>query len=195
MIEAAGVDGVRRLYVTVPLESQLGAKLYVGIGVDHATAFAETARIAREFVLLLALVCLAAVVIVVGVGELFVNRPARMLTEVTAQLAAGDLTARARLAQGVPGLADLAEAVNRMAVVLDGRQRERDAYETKLRASEDRYRLLFDHNPLPMWVYDVDTLEFLEVNSAAIRQYGYSRREFLDMRLTAIREPEEPGPV
>lgn len=59
-----------------------------------------------------------------------------------------------------------------------------------LRISEERYRTLFENNPNPMWVYDVDTLKFITVNEAAIRHYGYSREEFLSMTLLDIR-PEE----
>jgi len=53
-----------------------------------------------------------------------------------------------------------------------------------------RFEVLFENNPHPTWVYDVETLCFLEVNRAAIRDYGYSRNEFLAMRITDIR-PEE----
>jgi PAS domain S-box-containing protein len=53
------------------------------------------------------------------------------------------------------------------------------------------FHLLFSTNPLPMWVADRTTLEFLEVNDTAIRHYGYSREEFLGMRLTDIRPIEE----
>jgi PAS domain S-box-containing protein len=58
-------------------------------------------------------------------------------------------------------------------------------------ASEASFRLLFHNNPLPMWVYDLESLHFLEVNTAAIDHYGYSRDEFLRMRITDIRPPEE----
>jgi PAS domain S-box-containing protein len=57
--------------------------------------------------------------------------------------------------------------------------------------SEQRYRMLFERNPLPMWVYDVHTLGFLAVNEAAVRHYGYSREEFLAMRITDIRPQSE----
>jgi two-component system, cell cycle sensor histidine kinase and response regulator CckA len=57
--------------------------------------------------------------------------------------------------------------------------------------SEERYRLLFEANPLPMWVYDADTLRFLAVNEAAVRHYGYTRQEFLAMNITDIRPPED----
>src|SRR5437867_7603192 len=42
-----------------------------------------------------------------------------------------------------------------------------------------------------MWIYDLETLAFLEVNDAAVARYGYSRDEFLQMRLTDIRPPED----
>ena len=48
-----------------------------------------------------------------------------------------------------------------------------------MRGSEQRYRLLFEANPHPMWVYDVETLRFLAVNEAATANYGYSAEEFL----------------
>jgi len=56
---------------------------------------------------------------------------------------------------------------------------------------DQTFRLLFAGNPLPMWVYDLETLVFLEVNDAAIDRYGYSYQEFLQMRLTDIRPPED----
>ena len=63
--------------------------------------------------------------------------------------------------------------------------------EQDLRDSEKQYRLLFHSNPNPMWVFDLESLKFLEVNEAAIRQYGYSRDEFLAMTFTDIRAPEK----
>jgi len=49
------------------------------------------------------------------------------------------------------------------------------------------YRMLFEASPLPTWVYDAETLQFLAVNDAAVRHYGWSREEFLQMRITQIR--------
>ena len=63
--------------------------------------------------------------------------------------------------------------------------------EEALRKSEAQYRLLFESNPQPMWVYDLLTLRFLAVNDAAVRHYGYSRTEFLDMTIKDIRPPED----
>src|SRR5262249_30033285 len=53
------------------------------------------------------------------------------------------------------------------------------------------YRQLFENNPHPMWVYDIDNLAFLAVNDAAVETYGYSRDEFLGMTIKDIRPVEE----
>ena len=63
--------------------------------------------------------------------------------------------------------------------------------EKALWESEKRYRLLFETSPLAIWVYDTETLAFLEVNEAAVSLYGFSRDEFLSMTIKDIRPPEE----
>lgn len=64
-----------------------------------------------------------------------------------------------------------------------------DAFE--LRESEARHRQLFEDNPHAMWVYDLSSLKFLAVNDAAVKQYGYSRDEFLSMTIKDIRPTED----
>jgi PAS domain-containing protein len=49
------------------------------------------------------------------------------------------------------------------------------------------FRILFMNNPQPMWVYNLKTLQLLEVNDAAVRHYGYSRNEFLQLLISDIR--------
>src|SRR5262245_3832117 len=61
---------------------------------------------------------------------------------------------------------------------------------TELKQREASFRLLFEGNPIPMWVYDRETLRFVAINEAAIEQYGYSREQFLQMTLLDIR-PEK----
>lgn len=56
--------------------------------------------------------------------------------------------------------------------------------------SEKKYRYLFENSPMPMWIIDIKTFKFLDVNKMAILQYGYSRDEFLSMTAIDIR-PEE----
>ncbi|MBS4064409.1 MAG: PAS domain S-box protein [Chitinophagaceae bacterium] len=60
-----------------------------------------------------------------------------------------------------------------------------------LTRSEQKYRLLFEDNPMPMWLYSISTLKFKEVNEAAIKHYGYSKEEFLQMTIKDIRPPED----
>ena len=64
---------------------------------------------------------------------------------------------------------------------------ERVETERQLRGSEEKYRYLFENNPQPMWIYDPDTLKFVEVNKAAVHHYGYSEEEFMNMTLLDIR--------
>ena len=61
----------------------------------------------------------------------------------------------------------------------------------ELKRSEEKYRIIFKDNPQPMWVFDRQTLMFLAVNAAAVKQYGYSRQEFLAMGIRDIRPKEE----
>ena len=68
---------------------------------------------------------------------------------------------------------------------------DNSAVDVKLNQGEAGFRLLFMNNPQPMWVFDAKTTRFLEVNSAAVEHYGYSRDEFLSMRITEIRPPED----
>jgi len=63
--------------------------------------------------------------------------------------------------------------------------------ELRLLESEEQYRVLFENNPHPMWVHDLDTLAFLAVNDAALRHYGYTRAEFLSMTALDIRPAED----
>jgi PAS domain S-box-containing protein len=63
---------------------------------------------------------------------------------------------------------------------------ERKKNLSSLIESEEKYKFLFENNPIPMWAFDQQTYEFLMVNEAAIRHYGYSREEFLSMTILDI---------
>lgn len=63
--------------------------------------------------------------------------------------------------------------------------------ELALKLSEEQYRVLFYENPLPMWIFDFETLRFIAVNDSAVNHYGYSRKEFLSMTLYDIRPEAE----
>ena len=70
---------------------------------------------------------------------------------------------------------------------------ERRRRDDELRRSEERFRFLFQRSPLATWVVDSESLRFLDVNEAAVRQYGYSREEFLSMDAGRLHAPEALG--
>src|SRR6266702_6053594 len=88
---------------------------------------------------------------------------------------------------GGSGIAEVDAAEREIAEAVSERLKAQEA----LRESEATFRLLFSHNPLPMWVYDVETLYVLEVNTTAVSHYGYRRDEFLRMRISDIQPPED----
>lgn len=90
-------------------------------------------------------------------------------------------------------LARLGPAVQRELREAENRRQRRQA-EARLHEQEASFRLLFESNPLPMWVYDAENLAFLEVNTAAVSHYGYTRDEFLQMDFAGI-QPAEDIPV
>ena len=69
--------------------------------------------------------------------------------------------------------------------------RELDVARGAFETTAARYRNLFRIHPEPMWVFNIETLRFLEVNDAAVRRYGYSHEEFLAMTIDNIYPPEE----
>ena len=107
-----------------------------------------------------------------------------------------------------PALAVILILVGAIAVIIVRiRRLNREASEARLRGtaaeakletmsavveqSEARYRLLFEDNPCPMWVYDYDTLAIVEANENAAAQYGYSRDELCRMTLRDLRAPSQ----
>jgi|GEM_PF-1354490 PAS domain S-box-containing protein len=68
---------------------------------------------------------------------------------------------------------------------------ERKKNEAILAESEKKYRLLFENNPMTMWLFDKTSLKFIDVNEAAIKTYGYTREEFLNMTIFDIRPMSE----
>lgn len=61
----------------------------------------------------------------------------------------------------------------------------------ELKASEEQYRLLFEQNPIPMWIYDPESLKFVTVNKSALEKYGYTKDEMLNMTIADIRPAED----
>ncbi len=68
---------------------------------------------------------------------------------------------------------------------------ERKRAEEELRRSEKKYKLLFDNNPMPMWMLSMPDLNVVDVNEAAIKHYGYTRSQFLKLNARDFRPPED----
>lgn len=68
---------------------------------------------------------------------------------------------------------------------------ERKKNLNNLKKSEEKYKTIFSLNPLPMWIVDVESFLFLDVNAAAIKHYGYTREEFLTMSIKDIKPEAE----
>ena len=96
----------------------------------------------------------------------------------------------------VPYRDEQGEIVGVLGIFEDITERKRAEEEVRQGAArsaqlEREFRALFAGNPLPMWIYDLTPLQFLEVNDAAVRHYGYERDEFLAMTIKDIRPPED----
>ena len=139
------VDGVRRLYATVPVQASLDTGLSVAMRIDSAVAFADADRLLHQQLWLLALISLVAVGVAWIGGNAFVLRPIERLKSLTQRLAVGDFSGRAQLTGGALGLHELGAAIDSMATALETRERERQQ-------SEERYREMFMNDLTGAWV-------------------------------------------
>jgi PAS domain S-box-containing protein len=105
--------------------------------------------------------------------------------------------------QGVPmiDLQTFLLVLSSSTLLLAGIAQETRQAQERLVSSADRYRVMFESNPHPMWAYDRSSLAMLDVNDAAVLQYGYTRPEFLAMRASDLLASDErplpstPGPL
>ncbi|WP_347158890.1 PAS domain S-box protein [Pontibacter chitinilyticus] len=81
--------------------------------------------------------------------------------------------------------------LNRENNILNAEVMERKQLQHALLESQQQLKRIFNSNPVPMWVYDQHSLKFMQVNQAAVQEYGYSREEFLQMTLQDIRAETE----
>jgi len=177
--EYTTTDGVHRLLAVTRMEE---VPWRVGVGVPTAVLFAR----ARGDVIRTFSYGGLALALAIGLALWQASRivgPIKRLSADASKLGTGDLAHRSGVL-GNDELGGLARTINEMATTLEHQG-------TVLRESEERYRNLFDINPLPMWVIDPETLNFLAVNKAAIETYGYSEAEFRRMKTSEIRAPED----
>jgi len=170
------------------------------VKLDQAEALAPSYTFGRTILLIGSLTLLVASLLAIGLART-ITQPVLALQAGAVRFGQGELDVRLPETSG-DELGGLAREFNSMAAALSEKEAQLRRYTEKLaqiveertvalRESETTFRLLFANHPHPMWVYDLQTLQFLEVNEAAINHYGYSRDEFCQMFITDIRPPED----
>lgn len=181
--------GIERIYFFKAIAGTAPA-YFVGIGMPTAVVLAKAnTLLVRSLLLIFLVTCIS-----LGVSHFFcaqlIADPIAKLVNTAAGIAAGNFTARTGIATNRGEIGRLATALDVMASALAQREQQRTVLEAALIHSETEYRLLFEGNPHPMWIYDRETLQFLAVNHATIQHYGYSQAEFQDMRVPDLNPPE-----
>ncbi len=172
-------DGIRRVTAFTYTRA---APWSVNVGIPQDAVGAQLRRMLIEDTALLALALVLTLLVANRVGER-ITAPIEALADDARALARGAVTTRARVS-GPREVQLLGEAFNQMAETVERRN-------AALADSERRYRLLFDSNPLPMWAWDAETMQIGAVNEAAIETYGYSREQFLSLRIMDLLDPAE----
>ncbi|HEY5440285.1 MAG TPA: ATP-binding protein [Gemmatimonadaceae bacterium] len=150
----------------------------VAIGTTEAI-LQQSARSRRELLAIVLTVALALLVAALVAGR--ISRPIIALTADAQAIAGGDLARRGSVTS-TNEVGTLAVAFNQMAETVESQTKA-------LTENERRYRLVFEGNPLPMWIWEVSTRKFLAANDAAIDRFGYSLDEFLSMTARDVRPP------
>jgi signal transduction histidine kinase len=146
MIRAPGAQGKPFIYAFAPVHSSLrNRQIYVVLGLSERYAFADSNRILRRNLILLAIVALAAMLAAWFGGELFILRQVKTIVQASRRLAAGELNTRTGLPYGRDELSQLAKAFDEMAMALEQRRAERRRAETELKRSQELFRNLSTH--------------------------------------------------
>jgi PAS domain S-box-containing protein len=175
-------------------------QLCLVVKLDQAEALAPAYRFGRMLLLIGSLILSIALLLAIGLART-ITQPVLALQTGAVRFGQGELDVRLAESAG-DELGQLAREFNRMVANLSEKEKQLHRYTqdleqivaertAALRESETTFRLLFANHPHPMWVYDLQTLQFLMVNDAAVDYYGYEADEFHRMRITDIRPPEE----
>ena len=179
MTSASELDGVSRIRAW---ERVARAPWFVIVGIATSEAMAQQgARSRGELLVIVVTLVLALLVVALVAGR--ISRPAIALTADAQAIAGGDLARRSSVTS-TSELGTLAAAFNQMAETIE-------LQTLALTENERSYRLVFEGNPLPMWIWELSTLRFLAANDSAIDRFGYSRNEFLAMTARDVRPPGE----
>jgi len=183
-VERPGLDGRTRLYDW----SRVGSTTWlVYAGADEAAALtAADLSSNRELAIILGGAGIMLVVIFV-VYRRIVDPIRRLSLVIRSSTVDGAVSAVDTI--GASEVTDLAQDFARLMATVKSELVERLNSEQEAVVSERNYRTLFEGHPQPMWLYDVDTFAFLEVNDSACDRYGYTRKEFMAMTICDVQQP------
>ncbi len=185
-VERPDLDGRTRLYAWSPV----GATSWLVYAGSDETAALAAADLSSNRGLAIILGGTGIMLVVIFVVYRRIVDPIRQLSLVIrGATPGGAVNAIDRM--GATEVTGLAEDFAKLMATVKHELVERLSSEKDAIVSERNYRMLFEGHPQPMWLYDVDTLAFLEVNDSAVTRYGYSRDEFLQLTVGDIRPPEE----
>jgi PAS domain S-box-containing protein len=187
VVEAMSADGVPGYYAFAAMRSQLiPGDVVTILGIPTQVLFAEADRRLSDNLTGLAIA--AGFAFLVGwVGSyLLVLRPVRTLVRSTARLAAGDLSTRTGLAHRGDELGQLTRTFDQMAQSLEQREVERQSADYALKASEMRYRRLFEAAQDGILILNPDTGQIEDINPFLTDMLGYTREELLGNKLWEI---------
>ena len=177
--ERLGLDGVERLYASASVP---GVDWRLHVGERKSAVLAAVGRLrARQLEMIL--LGLAVFLLATAIVYRRVVTPIRRLSAAVQSTDPLDPAAAVPVS-GPAEVTTLGEDVNSLIGSVQEGLRERQE-------AEASYRLLFEGNPAPMWVYERESLRFLAVNEAAVEGYGWSREEFLAMTIEDIRPDTE----
>ncbi len=184
------VQGTPRFYGLATVRST-GWMVYAG-GTQSAALASSDQLFQQQLVLVVAGIG----VLLLGVMVVYrgIARPIRELGIAVRAAAASPGSVIARPPSRVRGpteVTGLGRDFDRVMAAVSGELQLRLATEESLRQSERNYRTIFETNPEAMWVYELGSLRFLDVNLAAIQLYGYSREEFLSMTMRQFWRPQD----
>jgi len=154
---------------------------------DIDVSLADVDRVmisSKKKIILFAAVAIVGISLTIGLFiQRFVNRPVKHLLRGTERVAAGDLSTPLEIVSANE-IGILARSFDQMT------QRLQDS-EQELKASEEKYRSLFDNDPNPIFVFDRSTFQIIDANIRATEKYGYSKEDLLQMSFRDLGDPED----
>jgi len=195
--EGAGSDGNYRIYAyrKLRLDPNSPAYGYIFVGVSKDAVLAEANRELNQSLMLLGLALVLALAAAWSLGNLsFITRLKR-LADAAHRLAQGERHVKTGVPHGSDELSHLAESFDNMSTALQKKEDERKQAEAAFLEEAAKRNILFEQSPDGILIIDPTTARFLEFNTAAHQQLGYTRAEFARLSIADIEALETPKDI